>query len=408
MSAGEIGPGSARNGSRVPPVRVLEVAVLWGGTILEAQHVASGGVGLDRAGRLRRDGGSPIARLEEEGGVVEVAGPIRVERAGGGVEDVEGRAVLAEGDLARVGLGRLQLVARVLPPVPAVRRGVLGQVDLYFTRMLVLTAMGAATLLVALQLTPLRLTRLADELGRRLPAVRTMVPVTPPRPQVQGPAIAEGRFSPVATPPRPRPGGKRSFHEAGLLGGMDGGTMANILGGGLDGAVDAALGQLRGGSTMGGLVGLGPRGGGAGGGGCCGGLDIGGVGTRRGGSGDGLDLGSGGKAAGPRIIRGATRVEGGLSKDAVGDVIRSHANQVRYCYERSLQSDPSLAGKVRLSFVIDGTGHVSEALVAEDTLATGAVAECVRSTVLRWVFPEPRGGGQVLVTYPWIFEAAGD
>jgi hypothetical protein len=36
------------------------------------------------------------------------------------------------------------------------------------------------------------------------------------------------------------------------------------------------------------------------------------------------------------------------------------------------------------------------------------VADCVLARVRRWRFPEPKGGGEVVVTYPWIFSAPGD
>jgi hypothetical protein len=49
---------------------------------------------------------------------------------------------------------------------------------------------------------------------------------------------------------------------------------------------------------------------------------------------------------------------------------------------------------------------VAEVNVAEDTMGS-SVADCMKRNVLRWKFPEPQGGGQVIVTYPWVFRAAG-
>lgn len=44
----------------------------------------------------------------------------------------------------------------------------------------------------------------------------------------------------------------------------------------------------------------------------------------------------------------------------------------------------------------------------EDTLGAPEVTACVLARIGRWVFPEPSGGGEVNVTFPWIFKAAGE
>ncbi|HWV38393.1 MAG TPA: AgmX/PglI C-terminal domain-containing protein, partial [Vulgatibacter sp.] len=101
-------------------------------------------------------------------------------------------------------------------------------------------------------------------------------------------------------------------------------------------------------------------------------------------------------------------VVGGLSKEVIAEIIRRHWNEIKYCYERELQKDPNLQGKVEIAFTIDATGSVSEAAASQDTVGgNGAVGRCMVQRVRRWKFPEPKGGGQVMVTYPWVFRAAG-
>ena len=146
---------------------------------------------------------------------------------------------------------------------------------------------------------------------------------------------------------------------------------------------------------------------GVGGGG--GGLGIGGLGTRGGGGGrgHGITLGGGGKRT-TRIVPGRTTVVGGLDRSVIAEVIRRYQNQVRFCYERELQKNPSLEGRVAMQFTIDGTGRVSQAVVQEDTVGNnGAVGRCISQRIRRWRFPEPKGGGEVIVNYPWTFRAAG-
>ena len=61
-----------------------------------------------------------------------------------------------------------------------------------------------------------------------------------------------------------------------------------------------------------------------------------------------------------------------------------------------------------MAWTIDGTGDVSEANVNETTMGNANVENCMATKIRRWKFPEPKGGGQVFVTYPWVFKAAGN
>ena len=159
----------------------------------------------------------------------------------------------------------------------------------------------------------------------------------------------------------------------------------------------------------GGFGGLGTRGGGPGGGG--GGLGLGGLGTagygRGGGAGYGsVKIGHRGKHA-VRVVKGRTRVVGGLSQEVVGRYIKRYWAQFKYCYERELSKDPNLYGKVTITFTIAGNGRVSEAQVIQTTMHNANVEECVLRVVRRIRFPQPKGGGQVIVTYPFMFTTAG-
>jgi TonB family protein len=100
-------------------------------------------------------------------------------------------------------------------------------------------------------------------------------------------------------------------------------------------------------------------------------------------------------------------VVGGLDKDVIAKIIRQHQNEIKYCYESELNKNPSLAGKVAVAFTIDPTGAVSDASVTESTLGNSTAESCMLSRIRRWKFPEPKGGGVVAVTYPWLFSPAG-
>lgn len=173
-----------------------------------------------------------------------------------------------------------------------------------------------------------------------------------------------------------------------------------------------ALGNLDGGEfgESRGFGGLGLHGAGRGGGGISErGLGLANVGTAgRGGGGRG---GSGyGKGAGdlgernsrvPNIVPGNPEVQGSLDKEIIRRVVRQHRGEIRYCYESELQKNKGLAGRVTVRFTISATGSVVSAVVRDSTLNNATVERCMTDKIRRWVFPEPKGGGIVVVNYPF-------
>ena len=108
------------------------------------------------------------------------------------------------------------------------------------------------------------------------------------------------------------------------------------------------------------------------------------------------------------ITPGRTIVQGSLSKDVIAGIVHRHENEIRYCYEAELNKHPDLYGKVSVAWTIDGTGDVSEANVNETTMNDTSVGNCMATKIRRWKFPEPKGGGQVFVTYPWVFKSSSE
>ncbi|MCB9766243.1 MAG: energy transducer TonB [Alphaproteobacteria bacterium] len=93
---------------------------------------------------------------------------------------------------------------------------------------------------------------------------------------------------------------------------------------------------------------------------------------------------------------------GAVDKEAIESVVRRHSNQLRYCYERGLQNNPELEGKVTVKFVIAKDGSVSKSTLKASTLEDSAVEDCVVRVFERMAFPEPKGGGIAIVSYPVI------
>jgi hypothetical protein len=118
----------------------------------------------------------------------------------------------------------------------------------------------------------------------------------------------------------------------------------------------------------------------------------------------GLTLGNVGNASVGVLVE-ETEVEGGLEKDVIARVIQSEIGQIRYCYERQLSANPDLFGKIQVKFTIGSNGQVTTQAIGTTTLQSPMVEGCILRRIAGWQFPKPRGGTQVLVTYPFIFRS---
>ncbi len=207
---------------------------------------------------------------------------------------------------------------------------------------------------------------------------------------------------------------KKIAERSGLLGELgSGGGSKGLFGEGLGAGVISGVAGLLGTTGTSSIAGApaGSRGLGFGGGGTAGG--IGGVGTKGGGGGGG----GGGYGnvtrkkkktyADINVSGGNAVVLGALDKALIDKVIRDHLNAIRYCYQRELVRNPRLAGKVTVKFTIAGNGTVSQSTIKESTMGSVSVEKCINQRIQQLRFPEPRGGGIVIVSYPFFFKAAG-
>jgi hypothetical protein len=113
--------------------------------------------------------------------------------------------------------------------------------------------------------------------------------------------------------------------------------------------------------------------------------------------------------SGPVVQPGEPKVDGGgLTRDIIQRVIRSHLHEIRYCYERELAQDQTLGGKVVVTLRISPAGQVEAVGKKLSNMNNEALVTCVLERVARWQFPEPRQGVPVLVSYPFLFKSAGE
>ena len=197
--------------------------------------------------------------------------------------------------------------------------------------------------------------------------------------------------------------------------GGTGGGISTIFGHqGLGGELKSAMGNMFGAAAgdAGGFGGLGLRGSGSGGGGVGDSVGIGGIGTKgrgggTGGYGSGVGVLGGKKDVDIGITSSEPMVMGSLDKELIRKVIHANRGQIRYCYESQLNRFPKLNGKVAVKFIISPTGSVSTSSVAQTTVGNAELEACVAGRVRTWMFPKPKGGGVVIVTYPFIFAQSG-
>lgn len=444
--------------------KVLQVALLWGDTLINVQHFADNvpvTVGEGQGNRFtvfnvgtgftlaQGRGATAVVNVPSEAGLVvttksdshkskeQLKSEGKLKAAEGGVraDAVE----LALHDRAQVSFDNVAFIVRYVRPSAAVTMNTLEEHDFTFFKIVSICLMAFFALVAAMVLTPLGFGGEGDDIFAN-PSKYVKMVIKPEKKQeikkfkdLSGVAEGakakekEGKFgkqdakkadadpskkgAPVVDANKREEDRKK---VSSLMAGMfAGGASSNVFGpGGLGTGINTALGGLQGGAGVGdaqGVGGLGSRGSGAGGGGT--GLGLGGLGTKGGGRGRGgygsIDLGGKGKDS-TRVIPGKTTVVGGLDKDVIMKVIKRHQNEIKFCYEQELQKNPALGGKVAVAWTIDPTGGVSEANVSESSIGNANVESCIVQRIRRWKFPEPSGGGVVNVTFPWIFKAAGD
>lgn len=97
---------------------------------------------------------------------------------------------------------------------------------------------------------------------------------------------------------------------------------------------------------------------------------------------------------------------GGMSRQAVKRVIDQHLDEITYCYETALISNPSIMGKMIFEWKILMGGDVGEVRIKSSTVNSHEIHACIKAAIKTWQFPKPKGS-TVVVSYPFIFDVVG-
>ena len=450
--------------------RALEMRMYWGDVILDINHlvkpkkitigetkntdifITSEGLPREEFPLIRYlDDQYVLTFFNDLEGEIEMGGqlrPLREMRTANGVtkdDDIDScyRLNLTPDSRAIVHWGGLTLAMRFVAPPQKIKAAAL-DLDFQFLNILLLAFFVMAISIISFSLYPYDTEQLGEDLFKSDNRFAQFI-LEPPKPpeqqkaaedflkkleekQAQGPAKSkgdEGKFGKKDTPTKDahsavkaiKPDDKEVIKNAGIfkfLGGSSG--FSQVMGAtpGLGGEVQNAIGNLTGKSAgdSGGLGGLGLRGSGPGGGGIGESMGLAkGIGTsgRMGGkAGYGSDKGSIGNKTDTdiNIAEASPVVQGSLDPALIKKVIQENRNAIRYCYERELQVKKDLSGTIRTQFIISAEGTVTTSMVKDSTMKNPNVENCITGKIRGFIFPKPKGGGIVIVNYPFAFKSA--
>ena len=99
-------------------------------------------------------------------------------------------------------------------------------------------------------------------------------------------------------------------------------------------------------------------------------------------------------------------IQGGMSREAVKEVIDEHMDEITFCYENALMDEPSIVGSIVFEWKILMTGRVGEVGIKSSMVRSNRIHSCIKKAIRSWQFPEPRNT-EVVVSYPFVFDIVG-
>lgn len=103
--------------------------------------------------------------------------------------------------------------------------------------------------------------------------------------------------------------------------------------------------------------------------------------------------------AGETEVPGET-IEVGMSSPELARLVHDRGGRVRRCYRDALVEHPTLEGTVAVNVVVDDSGTVSDARIADSELENAAVNRCVAQSLLGGqLAPKDRGPEPMQVAF---------
>jgi len=96
-------------------------------------------------------------------------------------------------------------------------------------------------------------------------------------------------------------------------------------------------------------------------------------------------------------------LSGTLTDEQIQGAVNANLKAFDACYTLGADKEGKLAGTVTVQATVGPLGKVNEASVKKSTVKNPKVDDCVRDAFKTIKFPEPAGGGTVMITYPMTF-----
>ena len=94
----------------------------------------------------------------------------------------------------------------------------------------------------------------------------------------------------------------------------------------------------------------------------------------------------------------------GRSTTTIRNTVALYVGGLQHLYNKELRRDPTLCGKVTVTFEIAPSGHVTETALVSSSISSKSLVQAILNSIKNWKFPGvSEEYGNVRVTYPFAF-----
>ena len=94
----------------------------------------------------------------------------------------------------------------------------------------------------------------------------------------------------------------------------------------------------------------------------------------------------------------------GRSATTIRETVAQYVGGLQHLYNKELRKDPTLCGKVTVSFEIAPSGHVTDTALVSSSISSESLVQAILNSIKSWRFPGvSEEYGNVKVTYPFAF-----
>ncbi len=104
----------------------------------------------------------------------------------------------------------------------------------------------------------------------------------------------------------------------------------------------------------------------------------------------------------PKVSRGTPKIGDFCDKGNIRRVVGAKQNAIKYCFEKELQTNPKLSGKIVAQWQVGLDGAVMKSSIASTSMNNKKVEGCISRVIKRMRFEKPKGGICV-INYPFVF-----